>query len=383
MGRQHPRRRTDTKPQPPRPAAPREGSTRAARASAAKAAAGSAGEASAGPPTETSSRLGPPRHHIDDLIERIHQSADKLAQDDSTRGDLKILARTILELRYAFKVFTPYRSKRKVTVFGSARTRPDEPSYQQAVQLGRLMAASGWLVVTGAASGIMEAGHLGAGRENSMGLNIMLPFEQEANRVIADDPKLVHMKYFFTRKLMFVKECHAVCLLPGGFGTLDEGMEVLTLVQTGKRAMIPVVFLDAPGGDFWREFERFIREKLLARGMIAPSDMSLFRLTDDVEEAVAEILGFFRVYHSMRYVRDRLVLRLVRPIDDALLDAINGQFADIVVRGTIVQGGPLAEERDEPELAHLPRLVFHFNRYDFGRLRQLIDCLNGVNCAEY
>jgi len=383
MGRQHPRRRTDTKPQTPRPAAPREGSKRAARASAAKAAAGSAGEASAGPPTETSSRLGPPRHHIDDLIERIHQSADKLAQDDSTRGDLKILARTILELRYAFKVFTPYRSKRKVTVFGSARTRPDEPSYQQAVQLGRLMAASGWLVVTGAASGIMEAGHLGAGRENSMGLNIMLPFEQEANRVIADDPKLVHMKYFFTRKLMFVKECHAVCLLPGGFGTLDEGMEVLTLVQTGKRAMIPVVFLDAPGGDFWREFERFIREKLLARGMIAPSDMSLFRLTDDVEEAVAEILGFFRVYHSMRYVRDRLVLRLVRPIDDALLDAINGQFADIVVRGTIVQGGPLAEERDEPELAHLPRLVFHFNRYDFGRLRQLIDCLNGVNCAEY
>jgi len=383
MGRQHPRRRTDTKPQTPRPAAPREGSKRAARASAAKAAAGSAGEASAGPPTETSSRLGPPRHHIDDLIERIHQSADKLAQDDSTRGDLKILARTILELRYAFKVFTPYRSKRKVTVFGSARTRPDEPSYQQAVQLGRLMAASGWLVVTGAASGIMEAGHLGAGRENSMGLNIMLPFEQEANRVIADDPKLVHMKYFFTRKLMFVKECHAVCLLPGGFGTLDEGMEVLTLVQTGKRAMIPVVFLAAPGGDFWREFERFIREKLLARGMIAPSDMSLFRLTDDVEEAVAEILGFFRVYHSMRYVRDRLVLRLVRPIDDALLDAINGQFADIVVRGTIVQGGPLAEERDEPELAHLPRLVFHFNRYDFGRLRQLIDCLNGVNCAEY
>jgi len=383
MGRQHPRRRTDTKPQTPRPAAPREGSKRAARASAAKAAAGSAGEASAGPPTETSSRLGPPRHHIDDLIERIHQSADKLAQDDSTRGDLKILARTILELRYAFKVFTPYRSKRKVTVFGSARTRPAEPSYQQAVQLGRLMAASGWLVVTGAASGIMEAGHLGAGRENSMGLNIMLPFEQEANRVIADDPKLVHMKYFFTRKLMFVKECHAVCLLPGGFGTLDEGMEVLTLVQTGKRAMIPVVFLDAPGGDFWREFERFIREKLLARGMIAPSDMSLFRLTDDVEEAVAEILGFFRVYHSMRYVRDRLVLRLVRPIDDALLDAINGQFADIVVRGTIVQGGPLAEERDEPELAHLPRLVFHFNRYDFGRLRQLIDCLNGVNCAEY
>ena len=327
-------------------------------------------------PSETPRPPNAQRRRIDDLIERIHETTDKLAHDHPTRGDLKILARTIRELRYAFKVFTPYRSIRKVTIFGSARTAPDTPCYAQAVQLGHLMAQNGWLVVTGAASGIMEAGHLGAGRENSMGLNILLPFEQEANPVIADDPKLVHMKYFFTRKLMFVKECHAVCLLPGGFGTLDEGMEVLTLIQTGKRDMIPVVFLDEPGGDYWHDFDQFIRDKLLARGMISPSDLSLYCRTDNVETAVDEMLGFFRVYHSMRYVRDRLVLRLARPIDDAALESINTNFTDIIARGAVEQGGPLGEERDEPELAHLPRLIFHFNRHDLGRLRQLIDYVN-------
>ncbi len=177
----------------------------------------------------------------------IKESADKLAADRTSRGDLKILSRALRELRWAFKVFAPYRSRRKVTVFGSARTRPHEATYKQAVEFGRAMAGRSWLVVTGAASGIMEAGHLGAGRENSMGLNIMLPFEQDANPVIAGDPKLVHMKYFFTRKLMFVKECDAVCLLPGGFGTLDEGFEVLTLLQTGKRDIVPIVFLDEKG----------------------------------------------------------------------------------------------------------------------------------------
>ena len=339
-------------------------------------------EINAQPPLPESAKHSEHGHRRnDDLIARIHQSADKLAKDHPTRGDLKILARAIRELRYAFKVFTPYRSSRKVTVFGSARTPAGTPCYEQAVRLGRLMAENGWLVVTGAASGIMEAGHRGAGREKSMGLNILLPFEQEANSVIADDPKLVHMKYFFTRKLMFVKECHAVCLLPGGFGTLDEGMEVLTLIQTGKRDMIPVVFLDEPGGDFWKTFERFLREKLLDQGMISPSDTSLYRLTDSVEEAVAEILGFFRIYHSMRYVHDELVLRLAQPIDDELLEVINTRFADIVKHGTIRQSGPLPEEKDEPELAALPRLIFQFNRHDLGRLRQLIDCLNGMDAS--
>ncbi|HIQ22599.1 MAG TPA: LOG family protein [Planctomycetes bacterium] len=315
--------------------------------------------------------------HIADLIEQIRESADKLARDGASRGDLKILSRALKEWRYAFKVFAPYRRHRKVTMFGSARTPPESTAYRQAVDFGRAMASHGWLVVTGAAGGIMEAGHVGAGRERSMGLNILLPFEQESNPVIAGDRKLVHMKYFFTRKLMFVKESHAICLLPGGFGTLDEGLEVLTLLQTGKRDMVPVVFLDEPGGSYWSAFHGFLVEQLLRRGMIDPDDLRLYKITDRVDEAVAEILGFFRVYHSMRYVRDKLVLRLTRSLPDEVIEQIHIRFSDILTRGRFTQGGPLPEERDEPELATLPRLIFHFNRRDHGRLRALIDYLNG------
>jgi len=317
------------------------------------------------------------RNRTDDLIQRIKESADKLAQDRTSRGDLKILSRALAELRYAFKVFSPYRWHRKVTVFGSARTQPDEPAYQQAVKFGEAIAKHDWLVVTGAASGIMEAGHRGAGREHSMGVNIMLPFEQESNPVIAGDPKLVHMKYFFTRKLMFVKECHAVVLLPGGFGTLDEGLEVLTLLQTGKRDLCPVVFLDEPGGNYWQSFQQFINDHLLARRLISPEDLSLYKITDSVDATVTEILSFYRVFHSMRYVRRNLVLRLNEPISDSLLADLNREFADILVDGQI-ESRPrgLSEERDDQEIHHLPRLVMHFNRRNLGRLRQLIDCLN-------
>lgn len=313
---------------------------------------------------------------IAELIERIKKSVDNLARDHTSRGDLKIIARTLQELRYAFKVFRPYRWRRKVVMFGSARTPPHDPAYQQAVAFGRAMAAHEWFVITGAASGIMEAGHVGAGREYSMGLNILLPFEQASNPIIAGDRKLVYMKYFFNRKLMFVKECNAVCLLPGGFGTLDEGLEVLTLLQTGKRDMIPVVFLDAPGGDYWKAFLDFVKNYLLRRGMIDPEDMSLLKTTDSVEQAVAEILSFFRVYHSMRYVGQNLVLRLNNPLSSTMLERINEQFADMLVSGNFVLGNALPEEADEPELASLPRLIFHFHRRNFGRLRQLIDFIN-------
>ena len=238
------------------------------------------------------------------------------------------------------------------------------------------MAELGWLVVTGAASGIMEAGHVGAGREHSMGLNIMLPFEQASNSVIAGDPKLVHMKYFFTRKLMFVKECDAVCLLPGGFGTLDEGLEVLTLLQTGKRELVPVVFLDAPGGNFWQPLQEFILDRLLGRGMISAEDLSLYKITDSIDAAVAEIMQFFRIYHSMRYVRNRLVLRLTQQPSPELIEGINERFGDILIDGQFEMSEALREERAEPQLIALPRLVFHFNRRNLGRLRQLIDCLN-------
>ena len=316
------------------------------------------------------------RQRVAELIEQIKDSADKLAGDRTSRGDLKLLSRTVRELRYAFKVFSPYRTQRKVTIFGSARTRPEDPAFEQAVAFGRAMADNKWLVVTGAASGIMEAGHLGAGRENSMGLNIMLPFEQYANPVIAGDAKLVHMKYFFTRKLMFVKECDAVCLLPGGFGTLDEGLEVLTLLQTGKRDMVPVVLLDAPGGSFWQEFQDFVRHKLLGDRMISPEDLSLYKLTDKVDVAVTEILQFFRSYHSMRYVKNKLVLRLKERPSDALLAAINEKFPDILSGGDFTLGPALPEERDEVDLAAYVRLIFRFNRRSLGRLRQLIDAIN-------
>src|SRR5882762_7883636 len=240
---------------------------------------------------------------IDELVQQIKDTADKLLRDKANRGDVKLLSTALRELRYAFKVFAPYRGRRKVTVFGSARTPTSDPGYKQAVEFGRRLAQEGFMVVTGAASGIMEAGHVGAGRENSIGVNILLPFEQSANSVIAGDTKLMHLKYFFTRKLLFVKESDAVVLFPGGFGTMDEGFEVLTLVQTGKSHLFPIVLVDAPGDDYWDRWLTFVKEVLDKRGLISPADLSLFRRTDSADEAVAEIVGFYRVYHSMRYVR--------------------------------------------------------------------------------
>jgi uncharacterized protein (TIGR00730 family) len=318
----------------------------------------------------------PRPHRTSDLIDHLRDSADKLADDQTSRGDLKILSRAVRELRYAFKVFAPYRAKRKVTIFGSARTPPDRPVYRQAVAFGQAMSAHDWLVVTGAASGIMEAGHVGAGRDRSMGLNILLPFEQSANSVIAGDHKLVHMKYFFTRKLMFVKECHAVVLFPGGFGTLDEGLEVLTLLQTGKRDMVPVVFVDAPGGTYWHDWHQFVLDHLVSGEMITPDDLALYRLTDDWQAAVDEIMQFYRVYHSMRYVKRELVLRIQRQLTPDQVADLNRDFADIVSTGQIVQRSALKAEKDEPDLSDLPRLVFRFNRHGLGRLRQLIDRIN-------
>ncbi len=317
-----------------------------------------------------------------DLIRTIKEYAEKLREDGSTRGDLKILSRTLRELRYAFKVFSAYRHRPKVTIFGSARTKPEAPAYQQAVKLGRAMADLDWMVITGAGDGIMGAGHEGAGRAHSMGLNIMLPFEQSANPVIDGDPKLVHMKYFFTRKLMFVKECEAVVCLPGGFGTIDEGLEVLTLLQTGKHDMVPVIFLDAPGGTYWKALDSFIHEQLLDGGMISPEDLSLYKVTESVDETVGEILNFYKRYHSMRYVREELVLRLNEPLTDEQLTTLNDQFSSIVAKGEFYQSDALRAERDEPELADKPRLVFQFDRRALGRLRQLIDLLNSWPVSE-
>jgi uncharacterized protein (TIGR00730 family) len=319
---------------------------------------------------------------IADLVRRLKSIADRLPIDRTGQEDLKILSQTLRELRRAFSIFAPYRSQRKVTIFGSARTPHDAPAYQQALRLGKRMADSGWFVVTGASTGIMEAGHRGAGRDRSMGINIMLPFEQEANEIIRGDGKLITMKYFFTRKLMFVKECDAVVCLPGGFGTLDEAFEVLTLLQTGKREMMPLVFLDQPGGTYWHDWLAFVRKQLLAEQMIALEDLSLFKVTDSVDETVDEILRFYRVFHSMEYVNGRLVLRLQNPLDDVRLAAINRDFADVLNDGTFSQQSAIPGESPKPELAGLSRLTFHFNRRSLGRLRQLIDTIN-AGCGSF
>lgn len=312
----------------------------------------------------------------DQLIAEMHRTVDRLVEDGADRGDIKILARALRELRHAFRVLSQYRGIRKVTVFGSARSLPESPAYRQAVAFGREMAGKGWMVVTGGGEGIMEAAHVGAGQNLSMGINILLPFEQGANRIIAGDPKLVHVKYFFTRKLLFVKEADAVVLFPGGFGTLDEAFEVLTLLQTGKSTLFPLVLVDEAGGDYWRLWREFVAGHLLRRGLISPEDLSLFRITDDAEEAVREVLGFYRVFHSMRYVGKELVVRLSRPLPGDALSRIREEYSDILASGSFRMGTNLPDEENEPFLAGLPRLIFRFNRKNFGRLRMLVDHLN-------
>lgn len=317
----------------------------------------------------------------DDLYELMRQTIERLEADKTARGDLKLLSRTLRELRYAFKVFRPYRRRRKVTIFGSARTRADHPDYLAAEGFARQMAGHGWMVITGAGGGIMEAGNKGAGREASMGLNIMLPFEQRANDYIDRDPKLVTLKYFFTRKLMFVKECSAVVCAPGGFGTLDETLETLTLLQTGKQTMMPVVLLDRPGGSYWHDLGKFFEKHMLETNLISPADPRLYKITDNVDEAAEEVLAFYRNYHSMRYVRNMLVFRMAQSLTDHQLEVLNETFSDILVDGKFEQTGALPEELGEEDLLGMPRLVFHFDRRALGRLRMLIDFINGRDVA--
>ncbi len=297
----------------------------------------------------------------------------KLHEDGASTGDLKITNTALKELRYAYKVFAPYRNTPKVTVFGSARTAPDSDAAAAAREFGRRMVAAGWMVVTGAGGGIMGATQQGAGGEQSFGLNIRLPFEQEANPWIASDPKLITFKYFFTRKLFLVKEANAVALFPGGFGTMDETFELLTLMQTGKAAVVPVVLVEAGPKPYWRIWDRWIGT-LVERRLIDAVDAAFYRVADTAEDAVREITGFYRVYHSSRIVGDRLVLRLLRPLADAQLAELQRQFED-VLKGPAEQApGPVEEERDEfPEL---PRLLLPFNRGSYPRLRQLIDFVN-------
>ncbi|MCG6155243.1 LOG family protein [Rubinisphaera margarita] len=310
------------------------------------------------------------------IVDEIKETADKLHRDKATLGDLKILSRALRELRYAFKVFKPFRRNRKITVFGSARTPPDDLNYQLTVEYGRRMAQEGWYVVTGAGGGIMEAAHVGAGVDQSIGVNIMLPFEQSANHVIEGDDKLVNLKYFFTRKLLFVKEVHAIAIFPGGFGTLDECFEVLTLVQTGKRDLMPIVLVSDPSDQYWTIWQNYVHKELLDTGLISPADTSLYRVCQNVDDAVEEVMRFYCVYHSMRYVKGDLVLRLQVEPSDEFVEELNQEFGELCETGKIVKTEADPVEANDPHLLHLPRLRLNFNRREMGRLRQMVDVIN-------
>ena len=316
-----------------------------------------------------------------DLYRAILGTVVHLADEGTDALDLKLASAALAEMAEAFRVFRPYRHGMKVTFFGSARTLPEDPLYLQARRLAERMATAGWMVVTGAGPGIMAAAMEGAGRERSLGVNIRLPHEQGANPFIAQDPKLVEMRYFFTRKLMLIKESDAYAVLPGGFGTLDEAFELLTLLQTGKAQPAPLVLLDVPGGTYWTGWHRFVDDQVTARGLVSDEDHALYKVTADVEEAAGELLGYYRNYHSCRWVGDLLVVRLHTLPSRAQLQDLNRRFADILTGGTIRPTKPLAPERAGNDHLDLPRLALRFDRFHYGRLRQLIDTLNGLVTA--
>jgi uncharacterized protein (TIGR00730 family) len=289
---------------------------------------------------------------------------------------VRVIQTAIRELRYAFKLFAPYADKRKVTIFGSARTAPTKLEYQQAADFARKMVASGFMVITGAGPGIMQAGHEGAGTENSFGVNIRLPWEQSANPIIREDKKLATFKYFFTRKLIFIRHSDAIALFPGGFGTMDEGYEALTLMQTGKSQLMPLVLMDRPGGTYWKTWDKHVREHLLRDALISPDDLHLYQITDNTDEAVKIITRFYRNFHSTRFVNELFVIRLKHAPSDTAIAALNEDFTDIIIGQPVHRVEASPEEREDDDHVDLPRLAFEFNRRDYGRLRQLVDVLN-------
>jgi hypothetical protein len=315
--------------------------------------------------------------HHRPIVREMIIAALKAGQENAQPADLKVMCSTLKEMRYTAKVFGKYRAARKVTVFGSARTAPEDPLYGMAVEFGRRVAEAGFMVITGGGPGIMQAANEGAGPENSFGVGIRLPFEQKSNPVLNGSPRDITYKYFFNRKLAFVKEASALALFPGGFGTLDEAMETLTLLQTGKRYPVPVVLMDRPGDSYWAGWMEFVEKHLAAAGYIGPHDGAFFLHTHDVGEAVAAIRGYYRRFHSLRFVDGQAVVRLTEGIAEPRLAGLRREFADIFSAGGGMRlSGALPKECDEPELAGLARLVVDFDKKDFARLRQLIDAIN-------
>lgn len=311
-----------------------------------------------------------------DLVFELVVSALRLGREDVTRGDRKLVNAALKEIRYALGVFAPYRAVKKCSIFGSARTPVGHPAYDAAHEFAVALTARDWMIITGAGPGIMTAGLEGAGAAKSFGVNIQLPFEQKPSIVLGDDPKLVNFRYFFTRKLTFVKESHAICVAPGGFGTLDEMFEALTLMQTGKSFLVPVVLLDEPEGNYWEQLLRFAREELLADGYIAPADLDFVHVTHDPIDAVQHITHFYSTYHSMRWVGNRLIVRLQHEVSDGLLERLTAEFGDIIMSGAVVRAETTDSEREDNDVVDLPRLAFRYNRHGYARLRSMINAIN-------
>ena len=314
------------------------------------------------------------------IIARLHRevivNALKFKRDELETLDLKIISRAMAEFRYAARVFKPYRGIRKVSIFGSARTPEDDPYYELVVNFSRQLVEKDFMVITGAGDGIMKAGNVGAGANKSFGANILLPFEQEPNEVIIDDPKLITFRYFFVRKLFFLMEADAVALFPGGFGTNDEGFETLTLLQTGKSPPMPLILMELPSEDYWESWDRFIREQMLERNLISEEDLSLYRIVHSAEEGVEWIRAFYSTYHSMRQVQDKLVLRLNKELEPEHIAELNRSFGDLVKHGKIRKAQAFRVESDEPDLLEKPRLAFSYTQTSAGRLVQMIHRIN-------
>ncbi|WP_413160116.1 LOG family protein [Capilliphycus salinus ALCB114379] len=313
-------------------------------------------------------------------ISRALSSLVRMAAEEFDTLDWKILSASLLDMERGFQIFYPYRHVRKICIFGSARTSPEAEEYQMAANFARSVCQQGFMVLTGAGGGIMQAGNEGAGPERSFGLNIQLPFEQTSNPFIEGDRKLINFKYFFTRKLFFLRESDALAMFPGGFGTLDETFECLTLAQTGKFGPAPLVLIDHPGGDYWHDWHAFIEKQLLRRRLISADDRSIYTITDNIETACKAISDFYRVYHSSRYVKELLVIRLKSELSDEDVEKLNDEFGDILVQGKIEKSPALAPEAGD-ESEHLPRLVLHFNQLDIGRLYQLISTINTLGAT--
>ena len=310
------------------------------------------------------------------LSEQLLSEAIGLVTDAPDTLDFKIATAALTEMRAAFKVFAPYKHERKVSIFGSARTKPDDPLYAQARDLAARLARRGWMTVTGAGPGIMEAGMEGAGRERSIGVSIRLPFESGANSVIAGDEKHIAMKYFFTRKLMLIKESHAFVCLPGGFGTLDETFELLTLMQTGKGLPVPVVLLDEPGDPYWESVDELVESQLAARGLVSANDRSLYTITDSCAVACETIERFYSNYDSIRFVGDRLVIRVRQAPSDEQLTSLNERYGHLVASGSIQRSEATRAERRDGDKLDLERISFDFTKHGYSDLISMINDTN-------